>query len=104
MHSGAVKAKFHYAIQVADLVANLFWVETSSVITFFVPRRKVWLTPTDRVQCSNAANIEERKTWTQSEVCTWQNSVRGQKPPKNVYIVHQLRRRPNIVQSLVGIR
>jgi len=24
--------------------------------------------------CSNAANIGERKTWTQSEVCTWQTS------------------------------
>jgi len=43
----------------------------------------VWLTPTARarVPCSNAANIGERKTWTQSEFCTWQNSVRGQKPP-----------------------
>jgi len=34
------------------------------------------------VPCSNAANIGERKTWTQSEFCTWQNSVRGQEPPK----------------------
>ena len=32
-----------------------------------VQRRKVWLTPTTRVPCSNAANIGERKTWTQSE-------------------------------------
>jgi len=31
---------------------------------------------------SNAANIGERKTWTQSEFCTWQNSVRWQEPPK----------------------
>jgi len=54
---------------------------------FLVPRRKVWLALTGRVSCSNAANIKERKTWTQSEVCTWQNSVRGQEPPKNVYIV-----------------
>ena len=37
------------------------------------------------VSCSNAANIEERKTWTQSEFCTWRNSVRGQEPMK-VYI------------------
>jgi len=29
-----------------------------------------------------AANIGERKTWTQSEFCTWQNSVTGQEPPK----------------------
>jgi len=34
--------------------------------------------------CSNAANIGERKTWTQSEFCTWQNSVRGMSPD-NVY-------------------
>jgi len=53
----------------------------SSVIPFLVPRHKVWLTP-DGVPCSNAANIGERKTWTQSEFCTWQNSVRGQEPPK----------------------
>jgi len=42
----------------------------------------VWLTPTTRVSCSNAANIAERKTWTQSEFCTLQDSVRGQEPPK----------------------
>jgi len=54
-----------------------------------------------RLPCSNAANIGERKT--QSEFCTWPNSVRGQEPPKR-YIVHQPRRRPNIVQSLVDLR
>ena len=54
----------------------------SSVIPFLVPHRKVWLRPAAGVPCSNAANIAERKTWTQSEFCTWQNSVRGQKPPK----------------------
>jgi len=43
---------------------------------------KLWLTPTARVPCSNAANIGERKTLTQSEFCTWQNSVRGQEAPK----------------------
>jgi len=55
-----------------------------SVIPFLtpIPRRKVWLTPTGPVPCSNAANIGERKTWTQSEFCTGQNSVRGQEPPK----------------------
>jgi len=41
--------------------------------------------PAAGVPCSNAANIGERKTWTQSEFCTWQNSVTGQQPPK-VYI------------------
>ena len=27
----------------------------------------------------------DRITWTQSEFCTWQNSVRGQEPPKCIY-------------------
>jgi len=53
----------------------------SSVIPFFVARRKFWLMPAARVPYSNAANIEERKTWAQSEFCTWQNCVRGQEPP-----------------------
>jgi len=39
----------------------------SSVIPFLVPRHKVWLMPAAGVPCSNAANIVERKTWTQSE-------------------------------------
>jgi len=47
-----------------------------------IPRHKVWLTAAALVPCSNAANIRERKTWTQSEFCSWQNSVRGQEPPK----------------------
>jgi len=34
------------------------------------------------VPCSNATNIGERKIWTQSEFCTWQNSIRGQETPK----------------------
>jgi len=76
----------------------------SSVIPFLVPRRKVWLTPAAGVPCSNAANIGERKTWTHSEFCSWQNSVKGQKPPKNVYTLYQPRRRPNIVQSVVDLR
>ena len=44
-----------------------------------------------RVLCSNAANIAERKSWMQSELCTWQNSVTGQEPPKMYtrYIVYQ---------------
>ena len=53
-----------------------------------MPRRKVWLqTPAAGVSCSNAANTGERKTWTQSEFCTWQNSVRRQEPPKCVHNV-----------------
>jgi len=38
----------------------------SSVIPFLVPRHKAWLAAAARVPCSNAANIGERKTWTQS--------------------------------------
>ena len=59
----------------------------SSLNPFRVPRRKVWLTPTAGVPCSDAANIHvgERKTWTQNEFCTWQNSVRG-KSPRKMYI------------------
>jgi len=56
----------------------------SSVISFLVPRCKVRLTPTGRVPCSNAASIGVHKTWTQSEVCTRQNSVREQKHQENV--------------------
>jgi len=54
----------------------------SFVIPVLVPRRQVWLAPAAEMPCSNAANIGERKTWTQSEFCTWQNSVRGQEPRK----------------------
>jgi len=43
----------------------------SSVIPFFVPRHKVWLTAAARVPCSNTDNIGERKTWMQSEFCSW---------------------------------
>jgi len=72
----------------------------SSVIPFLVPYRKVWLATAAGVPCSNTANIREGKTWTQSEFCTRQNSV----APENEYIVYQPRRRPNIVQCLVGLR
>jgi len=58
-----------------------------SVIPFLVPRCNVWLTPTARVPFSNAANTEERKTWTQSEFCTWQNTVGGKSPQKCINIV-----------------
>ena len=37
------------------------------------------------VPCSNAANMGERKSWTQSEFCSWQNSVREQEPHKCIY-------------------
>ena len=51
----------------------------SAIIPFLIPPRKIWLMPTGGVPCSNVANIGERKTWTQSEICTCQNSVRGKK-------------------------
>jgi len=57
----------------------------------------VWLMLTARVPSTNAANIRELKTWTQTELCTWQNSVRRQQPRKRIYN-YQPRRRPNIVQ------
>jgi len=34
--------------------------------------------PAVGVPCSSTANIQECKTWMQSEFCMWQNSVRGQ--------------------------
>ena len=42
----------------------------------------VWPSPAAGVLCSDAANIAERKTWTYSEFCTWQNFARGQELPK----------------------
>ena len=80
--------KYYYARMWADAQddgrqAEYRWRPLqSSVIPFLVPCRKVWLTPAAGVSCSNAANIQECRTWTQSELCTWQNSVRGQEPPK----------------------
>jgi len=43
-----------------------------------IPCYKLLWMPTAQVLRSNAANIGERKTWTQSEFCTLQNFVRGQ--------------------------
>jgi len=54
----------------------------SSVIPFLVRCRKVCLTPTAAVMCSNAAYVGEHKTWMQSEFCTGQNSVRDKSPQK----------------------
>ena len=53
-----------------------------------IPRHKVWRTAAARVPCRNAANIGERKTWMQSDFCSWQNSVGGGKrPQKCIYSV-----------------
>ena len=46
--------------------------------------QRIWLTPTTGVLCSTsiAVKLAERKFWTQSELCTWQNSATRQEPPK----------------------
>jgi len=51
-------------------------------------RRKVWMTPTTRVTCNNAANIGERKTWTQSDYfAPGKIPLRGKSPRKCTYSV-----------------
>jgi len=40
--------------------AEYSWRPLRQFRNFLVPRRKLWLTPTARVPCSNAANIGER--------------------------------------------
>jgi len=55
-----------------------------SVIAFLVRRRNVSLTPTARVLCSKAANIGERKTWTQSEFLHVAKFRYGARAPENV--------------------
>jgi len=64
---------------------------------FLVPRHKVWLLPTARVPCSNAANIGRKVNYACGKIPL------GGKSPQNVYIVCQPRRQPNIVQSLVDL-
>jgi len=77
----------------------------SSVIPFLVPRHKFWLTVAARVPCSNAGSIGERKSWKQSEFCSWwQNSVIWKGPQKCIYIVYQPGRRPNSLQNFVDLR
>ena len=79
----------------------------SSVIPFLVPRRKLWLTPAAGLPYSTggtAANTGERKTWTYTVNIAPGKILSGARAPENVYIVQQLRRQPNIVQSLVGLR
>jgi len=69
----------------------------SSVIPFLVLRRRVWLRPAAEVPSSNTANIREHKTWTQSEFCTCQNSVREQKPPPKC--IHSVQAQETIKDS-----
>jgi len=65
----------------------------SAVIPFRVPRRKVWLTTAAGMPCSNAANIEERKTWTNVNFAPGKIPSGGSR--KCLL--------PAIVQSLVGV-
>jgi len=75
----------------------------SFIIPFLVAHRKIWLTPTALVPCSNADNTGERKAWMQIEFCISQKSIRT-RAPKNVYIVYWPKTWPNIVQSFVNLR
>jgi len=59
----------------------------SPAIPFLVQRRKAWLMPAAGVPCSNAANIGERKTWTQSAFYTWQILSGDKSFRKCIYIV-----------------
>jgi len=74
----------------------------SFVIPFLVPCRKVLLTPADGVPYSDAAKKKAR-------LGRKVNFAPGKIPsvaraPENEYVLYQPRRRPNIVQSLVGLR
>ena len=40
-----------------------------------------------RVPCSDAVNLGERRSWTQSEFCSWQNPVRGKSPQNCIYSI-----------------
>jgi len=65
---------------VIDFQTSLVWDWTArqphcrkhgfGVVAPSAERRKVWLTLTAQVLHRNAANIEERKKWRQSELCT----------------------------------
>jgi len=74
----------------------------SSIIPFLVPCHKVWLTPL--LQCRanilpiyGKARLGHKVNFARGEIPS------GGKSPKNVHIVHQSRRQPNIVQILVGL-
>jgi len=66
------------------------WRPLRKFRVFLVPSHKVWLTADARVPCSNAANIGERKTGTQSEFAeksSWKNPLRSKSPQKCIYSV-----------------
>ena len=75
----------------------------SAVISFLVPRHKVWLTPLLECRALTLPIYEKARLGRKV------NFARGKTPsgaraPENVYLVYQPRRRPNIVQSLVSRR
>jgi len=75
----------------------------SSVILFLVPCCKVWLTPL--LECRAVTLPYGRTQDSDAKSILHVAKFRyGTRAPENVYIVYQLRRRPNIVQSLVGLR
>jgi len=51
-----------------------------------------------RVPCNNAVNIGARKTWMQSEFCTWKKFRYGTRAPENEYMVYQPRRQPKMCE------
>ena len=55
--------------------------ESSVIIPFLEPRRKLWLTPAAGLPCSNAANTGERKTWTYSDIAPGKTPS-GDKSPR----------------------
>ena len=65
-------------------------------------RRKVWLTPTARVPCSNAANMRKARLGPKVNFAHGKVPLRS-KSRQHMCIVHQPKRRSNIVQSLVDL-
>ena len=59
----------------------------SSAIPFLVPRRKVWLTATAGVPCSNAANIRECKIGRKVSIAPGEMLSGDKSPRKCVYSV-----------------
>jgi len=61
----------------------------SSVFPFLVPRHKVWLTPTARVPCSNAAITANTRLGDKVNFANGRIPFMGQEPPKMyVYTVN----------------
>ena len=61
--------------------------ESSVIIPFLEPRRKLWLTPAAGLPCSNAANTGERKTWTYSDIAPGKTPSGDKSPRKCIYSI-----------------